>query len=82
MENVTYLKGTLFYINQAYLTIQKGEDVLYADHFNLGQIILAADVATHVENCKCQNNEVKMMRPLYDTSFKGLDETINLLCVR
>ena len=82
MEKVTCLKNTLFYINQAHLTIQKGENILYADHFNLGQIILAANVATHVENCKCQNNEVKLMRPLYDTSFKGLDEMIGLLSVR
>ena len=81
MEKVTSPKNTLFYVNQAYLVIQKGENILCADHFNLGQIILAANVATHVENCKCWN-EIKVMRRLYDTSFKGLDETINLLSVR
>lgn len=60
MEKVTYLKNTLLYVNQVYLTIQKVENILYPDHFNLGQIILAANIATHIENCKCWN-EVKIM---------------------
>lgn len=42
MEKVSYPENTLFYKNQAYLMVQKGKNIIYADHFILGQVNPAA----------------------------------------
>ena len=43
MENVNFPEKSLFYVNQAYLTIQKSQKIYYADYFLIGQIIEAAN---------------------------------------
>lgn len=61
MEKVNYPENTLFYANQAYLTVQKGKNVLYTDHFILGRVIPAANVTTEVDRYKCGPDEVKII---------------------
>lgn len=77
--------NSFFYIIQAYPTTQKGENILYPNHFIIDQIIPAANVPTDVEDCKYWSDEVKMIRLLYDVntgSFKELDETTAFLSRR
>ena len=44
--------------------MQKGENIIYADHFILGQIIPAANVPEDIEVYECAENELKIIRPL------------------
>ena len=84
MDKVNYPENTLLYINQAHLTTQKGESILYADHFISDQII-SVNVLNNVENCKCWSDDVKIISPLCDVStgdFKEFDEIIGFLSVR
>ena len=53
MKKVNYPQNNLFYMNQAYLTVQKGN----AHHFILGQIIPAADVPSDVQNHDCPSED-------------------------
>ena len=39
MEKVNYPENTLFYINQAYLTVKKNKKIFYCNYFILGQIV-------------------------------------------
>ena len=83
MEKVNYSEKCLFCVNQAYLTVQKSENILYADHFILEQVIAAPNVPTDVDSYECGSNEVKIVRPLYHVAtgeFKGLAETIGHKC--
>ena len=61
MEKVNYLENTLFYVNQAYMTVQKGENIFYSNHFILRQVIPAANVPTDVDSYKCGPDEVKVL---------------------
>ena len=38
MEMANFPENTLFYVNQAQLTVQKGENILYVEYFTLGQM--------------------------------------------
>ena len=53
MEKVNYPENRLFYVNHAYLTVQKWENIVYVDHFILGQVIPAANVLPDTETYVC-----------------------------
>ena len=77
--------NSLFYVNQAYLTIEKRQKIFYGDYFFLGQVIQIANVPTNIESYVCGPDEGKKYRPLYDVNtrdFKGLHETIAIIIVR
>ena len=61
IKKVNYPENTLFYVNQAYLTVQKSENIFYSDHFILGQVIPASNVPTDVDSYKCGPGEVKVL---------------------
>ena len=85
MEKVNFPQNTLIYKNQAYLTVQKGENIFYADYFILGQIIFTANVPADVDSYECLPHEVIIVRPLYDAEtgdFKGIKNTIGLINIR
>lgn len=50
MDKVNYPENTLFYVNQIYLMVRKGKNILFADHFILRQLIAAANVPVGVDN--------------------------------
>ena len=85
MAETNYPQDTLIYINQAYVTVVKGGNILYAGHFILGQIIPATNVPEDIESYKYGNKENKIIRSLYDVKtreFKGMKRTIGLIIVR
>ena len=65
MEKVNYPKSTLFYVNQAHLTVEKNENIIYADHSIIGEIIPAANVPSDVENYECGPEEFKVIMPVF-----------------
>ena len=84
MEKVNYPENTLFYINQAYLTVKNNKKIFYCNYFILGQIVESSNPPENISPYTLKENEVRMIRPKYDTStgqFKGLYETIGFLVV-
>ena len=76
MNKVNYPENTLFYLNQAYLTVQKDKNLIYNNHIILGQIIPTANFPDDIENYEYTKNEVKLVRPLYNGQtgeFLGLE---------
>ena len=70
-----YLKNPLFYLIQAYLTVQKGENVILAEYVILGQIIDAANSPFEIETYANAENGVKLAGTLYkeqNGEFLGL----------
>lgn len=61
MEKVNFPEYTIFYINQAQSTVQKGDN-----YFILGQVIPAANVPDGVDNYRCSAGKLKIIRLLYD----------------
>lgn len=43
------------------MTVQKGKNIIYDDHFILGQIIAAASCPDGTKNYECAENEVKIV---------------------
>ena len=85
MEKANFPENSLFYVNQAYLTIQKSKKIYNADYFLLGQIIEAMNPPNDIKNYKVKNPEVKHLRPKYNPEtgeFLGISETIGFLVVR
>ena len=77
--------NTLFYINQAYLTVKNNKKIFYCDDFILGQIIESSNPPENILSYTLKENEVPMIRPKYDRStgqFKGLYETVRVLVVK
>lgn len=66
MEKVNFREYTIFYINQAQSTVQKGDKMLYANYFILGQVIPAANVPDEVDNYRCSAGKLKIIELLYD----------------
>lgn len=85
MEKVNFPENILLYKNQAYLTVQKGETILY-DHFLIkAQIIPTVNVLAHVDSYECLPDEVRIIRPLYETvtgNFKELRNIIGLINIK
>lgn len=53
--------------------MQKGENIIYADHFILGQIIPAANVPEDIEVYECAENELSVAKQLVNS--KNLKNT-------
>ena len=72
MEKINYSKNSLFYVNQAFLTIQKSKNMYYGNHFVLAQVMCVVA------------NEFKVYSFEYDTAtgqFLGRYETVSLIMV-
>lgn len=85
MNKVNYPENTLFYLNQAYLTVQKDKNLIYNNHIILGQIIPTANFPDNIENYECTKNEVKLVRPLYNGQtgeFLGLRKSLAFINIR
>ena len=69
MEKVNYQENTLFYVNQAYLTVKKSKKIFNCDYFVLGQIVESSNPPEDISSYTLKENEVTMIRPKYDTKF-------------
>lgn len=59
--------------------MQKGENIVYADHFILGQNVPDAESPGEIESYECAEIKVKLIRPLYNFKsgeFRGIKETL------
>lgn len=55
-----YPELTLVYIYQGYVTVKKGENIIYADYEKLGQIVPVANVFKDLKKCILKENETKI----------------------
>lgn len=64
--------------------MQKVENIIYANHIILGQIITAANSPDDIEPYEHVENEVKLVRPLYNEQtgeFLGLRKSLAFINV-
>ena len=75
IEKVNFLENALFYINQAYLTVQKSKKIFYGEYFLLGQIHESSNLHSNMQSYECKEGKVKYYFPKYDRDtgkFLGL----------
>ena len=86
LEKVNLPENTLIYVNQAYLsTVKSGDIAMYNHNLILGQLIIAANQPTDIENYVCKDNEVKLFCCIYDLAtgeFKGIREQVAYIVLR
>lgn len=58
LEMVNFREKALFYVNQAYLTVKKGGNMIYR-LLHTWQIIRAANVPSNVSTYECGPDELK-----------------------
>lgn len=73
IEKVNFPEHNLIYKKKAYLTVQKGENILYADYFILVQIIPVANAPAEVDGYECVLDKVRIIR------LKELNKAIGLI---
>ena len=81
-----FLENLLVYVNQGTVsTVKGGDQAIYLVTIALGQVIPLANSPPDIEDYICQENEVKMLVPLYDVNtgdFKGVEKRLGLIVVR
>ena len=85
MEKNNYPENSIRYINQVSLTTKINKRFYYADYHILGQVIECLNPSENISNYVCQDREVNIYRPKYDTvkgTFLILYETLGYLNVR
>ena len=74
LEKKNIPENSLFYINQSYILIVKnGDSAMYYHNFIIGQVIVAANQPTEIDQCVCKDNEVKLFTCIYDLQTYFLD---------
>ena len=66
LEKANSPENTLFYVNQGYLSYKDSKKCYYNDIYIIAQIMLLANQPKDVESYECQDDEVKILRTLYD----------------
>ena len=67
LEKKNIPENCLLYINQSYiLTVKNGDLAMYNYNFIIGQIIVAANQPSQIDQYVCKDNEVKLFTCLYD----------------
>ena len=81
----TCQKNTVFYINQGYLSYKDNKKIHYVDIFIVGKIVPLFNQPEYLEQYVPKDNEVKLLRPKYNTTtgnFLGLENCLAYLTVR
>ena len=80
-----FLENLLVYVNQGTVsTVKGGDQTIYLVNIVLGQVISLANSPPDIEDYICQENEAKMLVPLYDVNtgdFKGVEKRLGLIVV-
>ena len=66
------------YINQGYKTIKDSKKCFYNDLYIIAQIMPLAEQPKDIDSYECNDNEVKILRSLYDETgkFLGIEQCI------
>ena len=79
-------ENCLLHVNQSYLSIVKyGNISMYHDNFILGQLLIAANQLTEIENGSCKANEVQLHTCIYNLTtgeFQGLKAELTFIVFR
>ena len=77
-EKANYPENLLVYINQAPISpLKNNEEAIYVVNVALAQSLPLGNSPPDIENYVCEENEVKLLCPLYDTEtgrFLGLEK--------
>ena len=67
LEKINIPENCLLYINQFYIsTVKNGDLEMYHHNFIIGQLIVAANQPSQIDQYVCNDNEVKLFTCLYD----------------
>ena len=80
-----FQENLLVYVKQGTVsTVKGGDQAIYLVNIVLVQVIPLANSPPDIEDYICQENEVKMLVPLYDVNtgdFKGVEKRLGLIVV-
>ena len=79
LEKVKLPEKASTYINEAYLTVQKGQNIVCGDYHLFGEITPAVNVPADISKYNFEPDEAWIIVPIYDVetgTFKGLKETV------
>lgn len=65
LEKVNIPEKTVFYVNQANLTVQKSKKIYYCNCHVLPQVTEASNPPENIDSYVLQDREVKLVRPRY-----------------
>ena len=85
LEKVIIPENTLFYVNQAYLTVLKNKKTYYCDYYILGQVVEASNSPDSIGTYVQKDREARLVRSRYSSetgSFLGLYENVGFIIVR
>ena len=85
LEKTNLPENTFFYVNQGYLSYKDSKKYYYNDIYVIAQIMPLANQPKDVESYECRDDEVKILRTLYDRDsrkFLGLEYCTALIPVR
>ena len=72
-------------MSKGYRSVKVNKKFYYGDCFLIGQVNECLNPTEDLQNFKCEDREVIMYRPKYDTmtgTFQGLYETLGYIMVR
>ena len=74
------------YVNQASLSLLKNnKEAIYTANVALAQLLPLINSAPDIEKYECEENEVKLLCPVYNTEsgrFLGLEKTVAVISIR
>ena len=86
LEKVNMPEDTLYYVNQAFLSTVKNDEIaMYVQNFRIGQLIFAANQPKDILQYECLPNEVKLLSCVYDLEtgeFKGVRLQLAFIILR
>ena len=86
LEKKNIPENCLLHINQPYHSTVKNSNIAMChDNFILGQLLIATNQLTEIENYSCKANEVKLHTCIYDLTtgeFQGLKTDLAFVVLR
>ena len=62
LEKVNFTENDFFYINQAYLTVQKPRKIFYGEYFLLGQIHESSNPPSNIKSYECKEDTIVLSK--------------------
>ena len=86
LNKANFLENLLVYINQASLpSLKNDEETIYTVNVALAQLLPLINSPPDIEKHECQENEVKLLCPVYNADtgrFLGLEKRLAVISIR
>ena len=86
LVKANFLENLLVYVNQASLSsLKNDEEAIYTVNVAFAQLLPLINSPADIEKYECQENEVKLLCPVYNTDtgrFLGLEKRLAVISIR